>query len=321
MNCDILIITNKSDYTADFLIKQLHEREIQFFRLNTEDFPIKYSTSISLANDNFSIELKSANKNIDINQIKGIWYRRPQKPHFSKLGLSDYDEEFATRESSEFLLNLWNVLLDKRWVSNPNSLRIAERKAYQLQKAIKSGFDVPITSFSNDPEHVLNLYNKLDKHVIVKPISHGDFSNGKAAIFTIDLSDCSSIPDFEQASLSPFIIQEKVDKISDIRTVAIGHNIFSFEITKDGSTIVDWRTIIPSRLEYKVIITPKLIQERILSFMNDLNISFGAFDFAYTKTKEWIFLEVNPNGQWAWLEQITGIKISETLINFLISGE
>ena len=137
MNCKILIITNKKDYTTDFVIRRLHERKINFFRLNTEDFPLKYSSSINISNKTFYIELKSNKISVNFEEIIGIWYRRPVKPQLSEITLSSDDKEFAIRESSEFLNNLWAILDNKNWVSNPNSLRMAERKVFQLRKAIE----------------------------------------------------------------------------------------------------------------------------------------------------------------------------------------
>lgn len=321
MNCKILIITNKQDYTADFVIKHLHERAICFFRFNTEDFPIKYSTSLNISKSNFNIQLKSDKISLNVDEIKGIWYRRPVKPQFSEIKLSDDDKDFAIREASEFLNNLWAVMDNKNWVSSPYSLRIAERKAYQLVKAKIVGFDIPKTSISNDPKLILNFYKHFDRQVIVKPISHGDFSNGMFAIFANDLSSFSNIPDFNQAFLSPFIIQEKIAKVLDIRSTVIGRKVFSFEIRpKNNIKLLDWRTLNPNELEYKFIETPESVQLKIFNLMNLFNISFAALDFAYTKSKKWIFLEMNPNGQWAWLEQMTGVCMSNSLIEFLLSG-
>lgn len=48
-----------------------------------------------------------------------------------------------------------------------------------------------------------------------------------------------------------------------------------------------------------------------------LSISFGAIDLVRDKNGDYIFLEINPNGQWAWVEMETGLKISDEIIKFL----
>lgn len=50
-----------------------------------------------------------------------------------------------------------------------------------------------------------------------------------------------------------------------------------------------------------------------------LGLRFGALDFLVTPSGEWYFLEVNPNGQWAWIEQETGLPISSAIADALIA--
>ena len=52
--------------------------------------------------------------------------------------------------------------------------------------------------------------------------------------------------------------------------------------------------------------------------MEDFNLYFGAFDFVVNKQNEWIFLEVNPNGQWMWLEKALDIPISQHIFRYLV---
>ena len=52
--------------------------------------------------------------------------------------------------------------------------------------------------------------------------------------------------------------------------------------------------------------------------MDDFSLNFGAFDFIVTPDDEWIFLEINPNGQWLWLEQKLGINISKKIVEYLV---
>ena len=47
------------------------------------------------------------------------------------------------------------------------------------------------------------------------------------------------------------------------------------------------------------------------------NLVFGAFDYIVTPQNEWIFLELNPNGQWLWLEEALKLDISNKIIEYL----
>jgi len=49
-------------------------------------------------------------------------------------------------------------------------------------------------------------------------------------------------------------------------------------------------------------------------------LNFGAFDFILRKNDEkYVFLKLNPNGQWLWLEQLSKFKISKVLADYLVS--
>jgi hypothetical protein len=55
--------------------------------------------------------------------------------------------------------------------------------------------------------------------------------------------------------------------------------------------------------------------------MSKLGLRFGAPDFLVTADGMWHFLEINPNGQWAWIEQETGLRISEAIADSLLAYE
>jgi hypothetical protein len=48
-------------------------------------------------------------------------------------------------------------------------------------------------------------------------------------------------------------------------------------------------------------------------------LNFGCFDILVTKAGEPVFLEMNPNGQWLWVENMTGLPIGQAIAHQLIS--
>ena len=55
--------------------------------------------------------------------------------------------------------------------------------------------------------------------------------------------------------------------------------------------------------------------------LKDFGLMFGAFDFIVDQNGDWIFLEINPNGQWLWLEKILGLPISKKIVDYLVCKE
>ena len=73
----------------------------------------------------------------------------------------------------------------------------------------------------------------------------------------------------------------------------------------------------PHELVYERIDPPDNVTQSIFNFMDCLELHFGAFDFSLSTKGDWIFLEVNPNGQFGWLELITKDKLYDSLIKLL----
>jgi glutathione synthase/RimK-type ligase-like ATP-grasp enzyme len=51
--------------------------------------------------------------------------------------------------------------------------------------------------------------------------------------------------------------------------------------------------------------------------MARLGLSFGALDFVLTPDGRYVFLEINPNGQWMWLDDKLGFGITNAVVDWL----
>ena len=96
----------------------------------------------------------------------------------------------------------------------------------------------------------------------------------------------------------------------------MGDNAFSASVDSqsDETTELDWRR---KRLQFKTAGLPTQIQNLCLKLVKCLGLHFGAIDLIKTPDGKYVFLEINPNGQWVWIENQTGLKISDSVIEFL----
>jgi glutathione synthase/RimK-type ligase-like ATP-grasp enzyme len=83
---------------------------------------------------------------------------------------------------------------------------------------------------------------------------------------------------------------------------------------------VDWRRGGSLELNYRPHTLPKEIGSTCRRLVDRLDLSFGAIDMILTPQGEYVFLEINPNGQWAWIEQRTGVPMSRSLVDLLLEG-
>jgi glutathione synthase/RimK-type ligase-like ATP-grasp enzyme len=79
----------------------------------------------------------------------------------------------------------------------------------------------------------------------------------------------------------------------------------------------DWRRISPDKQKWEPHILPSSIEELCCRFVQRYNLHFGAIDLILTPENKYFFLELNANGQWVWIEMITGMPMSAAMIDLL----
>jgi glutathione synthase/RimK-type ligase-like ATP-grasp enzyme len=117
--------------------------------------------------------------------------------------------------------------------------------------------------------------------------------------------------------LCPTYLQEEIERIEDVRVTFFGEKHFAVSIRSEES-LIDWRRP-GTQLEYRQINLEDDFTNACYRFMSELGIVYGAFDFIRNKQGQLYFLEVNPAGEWAWLEQELGLNMRSALLE-LIEG-
>jgi hypothetical protein len=219
----ILIVSNTQDLTADFVVRELRRRGSEFARLNTDEFPRHALGTARIAHGVFSSALKWTNRDrtLDWQSVSAIWYRRPVPPVVDAAVKHEGARKFATDESYEFLRGLW-YSTECFWMSHPDAIRRAEHKLVQLKVAQQLGFELPKTTFTNDPDEVLALREKCPGGIVAKPLYLGVIKDGDGSMFayTTKLQD-QHVKDAEAIRLAPAIYQECIAKVADVRVTVV----------------------------------------------------------------------------------------------------
>lgn len=154
---------------------------------------------------------------------------------------------------------------------------------------------------------------KLEKdEKIIKPISIGKIYTEN----TCEIYQTNKFNSFnEDISYTPIYIQNYVEKLFEVRITVINNKVFPVKI--EAGDKLDWRKSYNTN-KYSVIEVPDKILKDIFNMMKSFELKFGAFDYIVNKNNEWVFLEINPNGQWLWLEKVLKLQISNAIIDYLI---
>ena len=309
----ILLVTNRRDITTDYLIRELARRNIPFVRLNTDTLIEK---SVILDPVQQKMEIRGQNSLVCIENVSAAYFRRPSTPVVDPaLGMY---RDYVWTEWNTFLKMLYSIV-GERWFSHPHAILLAEDKARQLRLAYEIGFKVPETIVTNDPDAVREIQN--DFTLVAKPMKQAlidDGDNG-LVIFTSRANELSQ-DDFASIAVCPAIFQRFIPKDVDLRVTVVGSKVFSVAIHSQDTeeTKTDWRRGSNPNLCHEIITLPPDIAEKCVEMVHRQNLRFGAIDLVQDKDGDIWFLECNPNGQWAWIENRTGLPIAEAITDDIL---
>jgi glutathione synthase/RimK-type ligase-like ATP-grasp enzyme len=130
----------------------------------------------------------------------------------------------------------------------------------------------------------------------------------------------------ENQSLSacPGIFQAHIEKSYEVRVTVIGKTCYALKLySQKNENSIDWRASIQTApFPVEQLSLPTEINKKILQFMGKSHLLFGCFDFIVTSNEEWIFLEVNPMGQFLWVEELCPeIKLLDAFCRLLVKDE
>lgn len=199
----------------------------------------------------------------------------------------------------------------------------ANSKIHQLNIAHQIELEIPKTILINNPEEAKRFISTIHGPIVTKPLSRGyiDDNNQPGAIYT-NLIETKHLERIQQIRYTPPLFQEYVPKDVELRITIVGKNVFTAEIhsQQKKETRHDWRHDTLA-LEHREHPLPDDIKLKCIQLAKMFDLEFGAIDMILTPDGRYVFLEINPNGQWAWIEEMTGLPISEAMIELLRQGK
>lgn len=262
----------------------------------------------------FELEVDGATRDLD--DVGAAWWRRPQQPEVSPEIASETGRQFALNECAEALAGLWHAL-DVFWVNDPARDHVAHRKITQLRIAQELGFRLPDTLITNDPARVLRF---VDRHGY-RNVIYKAFSAFEHAWRETRLMRAEELPLLDQVRFAPVIFQEYVEAVYDLRITIVGERIFAAAIhSQQTSYPVDFRMdMAAARITAAEL--PAELEARLLRYMRALGLQYGAIDMRLRPDGEYVFLEINPAGQWLFVEEATRQPIAAALAELLVEHD
>lgn len=314
----VLIVTRQDDVSADRVEDTIIKRGGRPYRVDTADFPQRLQLGVELADSGWRGGLVSCSAGrVSFDDLVSVYVRRPRPFQFSS-SLTPAERRHAGHEAR---YGLGGVLmsLTVRWCNHPGKSADAAYKPTQLAAFWDCGLKVPRTLITNRVDDVLCFVERVDQVVcksIVSEVVHT--TDGSQVVYTHLLTD-DDLADLRGVHHTAHLFQEYVPKAFEVRLTVVGNEFFTAKIdtSSAASTQVDWRRDYGSHV-YEVIDTPAEIRSAVTAYLTGAGLAYGAFDFVVTPDHEWVALECNPEGQWGWIEENTGLPIADAIARYLL---
>jgi hypothetical protein len=314
----ILIVSSYIDPHVEVVGDELQKLGLEYMRIDLgaffRDFDIDYR--LIGGNIDFTARNRHTGKAFSRQDISGVWWRRIASIYEDSAPVSESNAD--ARETGNFIKNLIESFPDSYFpLGHPRHIRPAENKLLQMDIASRIGFYMPATCFSNSLT-MLNTYIRTEREYVVKSMSlHSAMKDGdELSFYTMAFSGDDLRERIGENKEGACFVQDRIHRRYDVRLNVLPHVSVGAKINLDNLPAgeVDWR---PTTMDHvhEIIEPPSDIEAKCRTMLAELDIPWGAFDFIVDDAGRWWFLEVNPNGQWLWIQQKTGANLARHFAN------
>lgn len=290
---------------------------------------VLFRQDLCLAGDFLSFEITSGQPGYHIvvdgvshnaQDFSAVWYMHPHLPKELQEMEQIELRPFVSKQFHSMRQGLWNLLRDRKWINDPWQASIAESKIWQLTVASEVGFCLPDTIVTSDPARVREFNKSHPEGIVVKLLGVSPLV-GKV-IYT-NVVTAQYMAQIDSVKLSPAIFQVLLKKSHELRITVVGDKLFPVKIhsQEDIRTAIDWRTqpeVNDFDVRMEITTLPEAVKTKVFRLMKRLGLRYGCIDMVVTPDEDYVFLEINPSGQWHFVQLKTGALIAEALANLLV---
>ncbi len=311
----ILLVTHRGDGHLAPVAAALRRLRARFALLDTGRFPVPGRIDLRLGGRRESLAVAGGGSRgaLDLAAVRAVWWRRPRPFHPDPAIPLSSHRAFAAGEAAEAFAGLWSGLA-ARWVNHPDLELAAGRKVWQLRLARRCGLDVPRTRVTSDPRAARAFLRELGAAGAVFKALHATPETWRETR-AVGPAERALLPLVRQA---PVLFQERVPGV-DLRVTAVGSRLFAAEIdARRAGYDTDFRVVL-ARSKVRPTRLPAAVAAGLRRLLAALGLRYAAVDLRRTAEGAHLFLEVNPSGQWLFVEERTGQPITGAVAALLAS--
>lgn len=303
----VLIITHSQDNESiPLVIKAIEAQGEKAFRFDTDRFPTQVHLDVYYSNGYERQIITVDDSRLDLAEVSAVWYRRIAMGAKIPITMEKQFREASIGESRATIGGMIASIKGFHLDALPN-IRLADNKQLQLQIAREVGLVTPRTLITNNPLAVKQFSQECKQGMITKMLSSFaiyDEQGTEQVVFTNPVTS-EDLKHLDGLRFCPMTFQEKVPKALELRTIVVGKRLFTAAVDSQQmhKAKYDWRkqglALLHSWEPYDL---PKNIEQKLLKLMAHFGLNYGAIDIIVTPDGQHVFLEVNPVGEFFWLE-------------------
>jgi glutathione synthase/RimK-type ligase-like ATP-grasp enzyme len=306
----VLIVTARQDYTTDLVVTELGRRAMRIVRLDpADDEPV--TVNACLTPGGWTGSIAQAGRAAALDQIIAVFWRWAWPPPGDPAITDPSARSWAAREDQAAVFGIVKSL-PVRWVNHPDRTRAANCKPFQLALAKTCGFSTPRTLITHSGVSAASWASGSARPGEVLYKAFYCMGTNEGSMIPASRIEPAALP---QESLHAASMFQQVISGQPIRTTVIGERAFSAAIDSRDNA-VDWRPA-QQTATYHPVPTPPGILHALHGFMSRLGLQYGAFDFIADRSGAWWFLEINPTGQYGFIETRTGLPLTAAIADLL----
>ncbi|MFF4287545.1 MvdC/MvdD family ATP grasp protein [Streptomyces sp. NPDC001739] len=307
----ILVISYDEDHTLD-VISRLEAAGREVARFDLADFPAHGVINFDSSDGNQpDCTLTTPTGHASLAGCRVAWWRRMRPFSVDPTLRTARDQGFAASETSQALHGMFHAL-NCTWINPPSLDAVAHHKPYQWETARRVGLALPRTLVTNQPERARRFIQDVGvgRTVFKCFLAQAEAWRETRLVRREDLAQLDAV------RYAPVIFQEFVPG-ADLRVTVVGERVFAAEIDASATSYpVDMRTVV-NEARVRPVTLPPALTDTLLRFMSRLGLVYGAIDLRRRPDGQYVFFEVNPAGQWLFVEHRAGLPISEELAALL----
>ena len=304
----ILILSDKSDQHADRVELILQKNSAEYSRLNLDVDSVK-STHVLIENNSFRIE--APNCSFSTSQIDAVWNRSVRIDKLVDNGSTNQSNFLTDKEDwNKTLEGLYSSLESTKWLNLYEDFYNGRELSHD-SPVRNIGLKWPAFICSNDINY-LNILFKTKKDRILELMDQGCSIN-TSEVCTVK---CIDMIGTASSGENPDGYCPSRNGTSQVRCSVVGKEYFVGRIK--GKVNEKGQLIQTNSTTYSEIHPPASIKLKAIQILNELNLSFGVFDFIVTDKGEWLFDALNPMGQYQWVEDMNAKDISSSIAKWLM---